>query len=141
MKWFGKSDEAQPEDADLRDLERSVQEAHLPDHVRQAALREIERLEKTHPSTAEYTIGLNYLDFVITMPWSSRSDDNLDMDRAEAILDEAHFGLDRIKERILEYLAVRSLKATQKMRILVADDEEIARQNLSHVLSREGYGV
>ena len=141
MKWFGKSEEPETTDQDLGTLEENINAAHLPDQARRVALNELEKIGKTHPTTAEYTIGLNYLDYLITLPWTKHSEDNLDLKQAENILNEEHFGLERIKDRILEYLAVRTLKARHKPRILVADDEQIARQNLSHVLVKEGYQV
>ena len=141
MKWFGKSEEEQPVDEQLTALEQSLETSNLPVDVQEAARRELDRINKTHPTMVEYTIGLNYLDFLMSLPWSTPSRDNLDISRAEALLDEAHFGLDRVKERVLEYLAVRTLKNSRKSRILVVDDEEIARRNLLHVLGKDGCQV
>lgn len=141
MKLFGKSDDNQTFDDDLILLEKSVEEADIPPKVRSLALNELDKLQKCHPSTAEYTIGQNYLDYLINLPWSISSEDDLDIKRAEAILDQEHFGLDRAKNRILEYLAVRTLYARSKGRILVVDDEEITRKNLDYVLSKEGYNI
>jgi len=93
------------------------------------------------PSTAEYTIGITYVEYLVSLPWNKKTDDNLDIGRAGMILDEDHYGLQKIKERILEYLAVKNLKATQRPRILIVDDEEIARKNLTHFLAKEDYSV
>jgi ATP-dependent Lon protease len=96
---------------------------------------------KSNPSTAEYTIGMNYIDYLISLPWYKMTTDNLDIQRAESILHKDHYGLPEIKDRILEHLAVRILKSSKKYTILIVEDEEIARKNLTHVISREGYDV
>jgi ATP-dependent Lon protease len=90
---------------------------------------------------AEYTIGLNYLDYLISLPWNRFTEDNLDLKRAERILESQHYGLKPVKERILEYLAVRTLCSLQTSQILVVDDEEIARTNLEYILRKEGHQV
>ncbi|MEW6264824.1 MAG: endopeptidase La [Thermodesulfobacteriota bacterium] len=141
MKLFGRTEETKPEDVELESLREAVNAAQLPAHVEQAARQELERLEKTHPSTAEYAIGLNYLDYLVTLPWKTRSEDNLDIKHAEEMLNQVHFGLAQVKDRILEYLAVRILKIKKKPRLLVADDEEITRNNLSFLFQKEGYLV
>ena len=105
------------------------------------AAKELERLEKTDASVAEYTIGLNYLDYLISLPWHRFTEDNLDLKRAERILESQHYGLQHVKERILEYLAVRTLCSVQTTQILVVDDEEIARTNLEYILRKEGHQV
>jgi ATP-dependent Lon protease len=98
------------------------------------ALKELERLEKTDPSAAEYSIGTTYLDYLVSLPWNRYTEDNLDIERAERVLESRHYGLALVKERILEYLAVRTLRNMRTFRILVVDDEEIARTNIEHVL-------
>ena len=105
------------------------------------AAKEMERLDKTDPSVAEYTIGINYLDYLISLPWNRFTEDNLDLKRAERILESQHYGLQHVKERILEYLAVRTLCSVQTSQILVVDDEEIARTNLEYILRKEGHQV
>jgi len=141
MKLFQKSKNGSPEHADLEVLQDTIDKAHLPPYVKHTAQSELAKMTKTHPSTAEYTIALNYLDYLLHLPWTSCTEDNLDIMRAEACLNEDHFGLDEVKERILEYLAVGTLKAAHKIHILVVDDEEIARQNLKHVLEKDNYAV
>jgi ATP-dependent Lon protease len=98
-------------------------------------------LERINPSTSEYTIGLSYIQYLVSLPWCVRTEDNLDIKRAERILDEDHYGLHQIKERILEHLAVKTLRMNRRPRLLVVDDEEVARRNLEHILSRENYTV
>lgn len=142
MVFFRKTEEERPKVAqDLVDLRAAVQKAHLPEAVAAVAAKELERLEKTDPSVAEYTIGLNYLDYLISLPWNRFTEDNLDLKRAERILASQHYGLSHVKERILEYLAVRTLCSLQTSQVLVVDDEEIARTNLEYILRKEGHQV
>ncbi len=140
MKLFWKSENIE-EDGIIQDLRRKIGEARMPSPVEKIALQELETLTKIGPSTAEYTIGLTYIDYLTTLPWSKKTVDNLDLDRAERALDENHFGLRKVKERIIEHLAIKVLRTTRKPRVLVVDDEETARKNLSHILTRENYEV
>jgi ATP-dependent Lon protease len=143
MGFFRKSEEERPPKPpqELADLRAAVQRANLPEAVAAVARKELERLEKTDPSVAEYTIGLNYLDYVTSLPWNRVTEDNLDLKRAERLLEAQHYGLKPVKERILEYLAVRTLCSLQASRVLVVDDEEIARTNLEYILHKEGHQV
>jgi ATP-dependent Lon protease len=140
MKLFRKTEENQP-DPLLEDLGRKIADAAMPPQAEETAKRELEMLRKISPSTSEYTIGLAYIEYLVSLPWSRRTEDNLDIKRAEKILDEDHYGLLAIKERILEHLAVRKLRMNRAPRILVVDDEEVARRNLEHILSKENYSV
>jgi len=126
---------------ELIDLKSSIDEARLPPNVAPVAVKELERLEKTDPSAAEYAVGLTYIDYLISLPWNRYTDDNLDLSRAEQILDRYHYGLRHPKQRVLEYLAVRALRNMRQFSILVVDDEDIARGNLEHVMRKEGYRV
>jgi ATP-dependent Lon protease len=143
MGFFRKAtEEEHPRPAqELVELRAAVQRAHLPEAVAVIAAKELERLEKTDPSVAEYTIGINYLDYLISLPWNRFTEDNLDLKRAERILESEHYGLRHVKERILEYLAVRTLYSVQTSQVLVVDDEEIARTNLEYILRKEGHQV
>ncbi|HEX9882390.1 MAG TPA: response regulator, partial [Desulfobaccales bacterium] len=142
MVFFRKTEEERPKVApELADLRTAIQRAQLPEALTAVALKELERLEKTDPSVAEYSIGLNYLDYLISLPWTHFTEDNLDLKRAEHILDAQHYGLKHVKERILEYLAVRTLCSLQTSQVLVVDDEEIARTNLEYILRKEGHQV
>ncbi|HMK36417.1 MAG TPA: endopeptidase La [Desulfomonilaceae bacterium] len=142
MVFFRKTQEEQPAiPQDLLDLKAALEKAKLPVDVLSVALKEWERLEKTDPSAAEYSIGSNYLDYLVTLPWNRYTDDNLDLTRAEAILEGQHYGLAHVKERVLEYLAVRTLRSRRTFRILVVDDEELARENIRHVLEKLGHEV
>jgi ATP-dependent Lon protease len=140
MGIFKKVEENQ-EPTEIDGLAGMVREARMPSPVEKIALKELEKLDRTSPSAPEYTIGTNHIEYLISLPWNKSTEDNLDIRRAESILDEAHYGLAEIKDRILEHLAVRILKLSRKHRILVVDDEDMTRKNLDHVLTREGYDV
>jgi len=125
----------------LDELRGQVKGAALPESVAAIVAKELSRLDKTDPSVAEYSIGLNYIDWLSSLPWTAATEDCLDFARVERILSDRHFGLDHVKERLLEYLAGRTLAASAPPHVLVVDDEEIARTNLEHVLKKEGYAV
>lgn len=140
MSFFRRTQEESPSiPQDLLDLKAAVGKARLPENVLPVALKELERLEKTDPSAAEYSIGVNYIDYLVSLPWNRYTDDNLDLGRAESILEGEHYGLAHVKERVLEYLAVRTLRGLRTFRILVVDDEEVARENIQHVLVKLGH--
>jgi ATP-dependent Lon protease len=90
----------------------------MPTEAAKQALRECDRLERMHPSASEYTVSRTYLGWLIEMPWKKTTRDNLDLKKAKRILDEDHYDLERVKERIVEYLSVRKLKPTAKGPIL-----------------------
>ncbi|MBZ0156565.1 MAG: response regulator [Alphaproteobacteria bacterium] len=140
MKFFRKSEEDEQE-AVLDELRQKIADAKMPPEVEKVALQELETLSKISPSASEYTIGLTYIDYLVSLPWNRRTEDTLDLNRAERILNEGHYGLYAVKERILEHMAVKVLVANRKPRLLIVDDEEIARKNLFHVLSRDSYEV
>ncbi|MGB5883123.1 MAG: endopeptidase La [Desulfobulbales bacterium] len=127
--------------SEVEEIRKSVLNAKMPQKFLKVALKEIERLCKTNSSATEYTIGINYLEYLASLPWNMMTEDNLDIARAQKILDAEHYGLADIKERILEHLAARKLKLSSSHTVLVVDDEKIARQNLKHVLAKEGYAV
>jgi ATP-dependent Lon protease len=127
--------------ATIEESRQSIISAKMPPHIEQIANKELEMLSKMSPATAEYTIGINYIDYLVSLPWNRKTKDNLDLNRAESILDERHYGLREVKERILEHLAVKIFVTNKKPRILVVDDEETVRKNLEHVLERENYTV
>ncbi len=125
----------------LDELRGELERTHLPEHARVVALKELERLHYTDPSSAEYGIGLNYLEFIASLPWSVATEDNLDMAWAEDILSQDHAGMQHVKERVLEHLAVSIRVSAQPLRVLVVDDEPIALENMAIILSREGYST
>ncbi len=110
--------EGEGENPELEELWKRLKKAKPPTEVLAEAEREIERLAGMHPSSAEYSIVRTYLDWMAMLPWSKSSRDRLDLRRARKILDADHYDLEKIKERILEYLAVRKLKKDMKGPIL-----------------------
>ncbi len=143
FKKIEKIEEKSPEEpsTELDDLRRAIETARITKAVSELASREMERLERMDPAIPEYTIGVSYLKFLLSLPWQNLTDDSLDMARAEKILELQHYGLKPVKERILEYLAVKTLCNLNDFNILVVDDEEIARTNLEYVLRKEGHQV
>jgi ATP-dependent Lon protease len=101
------------EKPEAQELRKRVEEAKLPENVATVASREIDRLERMTPASPEYQMIRTYLDWVLDVPWSKTSDDRLDPVAARAVLDEDHYDLDKVKERIVEYLAVQKLKSQQ----------------------------
>ena len=89
----------------LEDLRSSVKETRLPENIRRVALNELDKLERTDPSIAEYGLGLNYVELLLSLPWLRSSQDALDLARAAEVLEREHFGLVQVKQRVLEYLA------------------------------------
>ena len=138
--FFKKSEDSQQENL-LEELRQTVAQAKMPAPVEKIAQQELDTLSKIGPASAEYTIGLTYIDYLVTMPWNKKTEDNLDIDRAERILNDDHYGLAKTKERVLEHLAVKILINTKKPRLLIVDDEEIARKNLQHIFTKENYTV
>jgi ATP-dependent Lon protease len=101
--------EDDPEKAEVQSLRERLEEADLPDEVRKEAERELNRLERIPPASPEHQVIRGWLELVIELPWKKTTEDHLDLKRARAVLDEDHFGLQEIKERILEHLAVLKL--------------------------------
>ncbi len=132
---------ATPADGDLSDLQRALERAGMPKAAADMAAGELARLKKTDPSLPEYGITHAYLTFLADLPWRHTTDDRLNLDEAQAVLDSGHYGLSQVKERVLEFLSVQTLRAQQKFDVLVVDDEKIARTNLGYVLAKEGYRV
>ncbi len=110
--------EGDPRSAETDDLQKKIEEAHMPEEARKAADKELERLRMIPPESAEHTVVRTYLDWLVSMPWSVSTEDNLDIRHARTVLDEDHYDLEKIKERILEFLAVRRLKRDTKGPIL-----------------------
>lgn len=104
--------------AEIEELRQKIITTNMPEQVEAEALRELDRLAKMQPGAAEYTVSRTYIDWMIALPWSISTVDNLDIERARQILDEDHYNLKMVKERILEYLAVRRLKKDTKGPIL-----------------------
>ncbi len=104
--------------AEIEELREKLKKKKLPDHVREVAEKEIDRLSRIHPSSAEYPVARTYIDWLLELPWMESTKDNLDIKRARKILDKYHYDLEKVKKRILEYLAVRKLNPEHKGPIL-----------------------
>jgi ATP-dependent Lon protease len=104
--------------AEIQDIRERLDAANLPEHVATAARREADRLERMTPASPEYQMLRTYLDWIVEVPWTKSTEDRLDPVEARRVLDEDHYDLDKIKERIVEYLAVRKLKGDMKGPIL-----------------------
>ncbi len=102
--------EADDEEAEADQLRKRIEAARLPEEANAQALRELERLEQTPTASAEHGVIRNYLDWMADLPWSQASEDRLDVADARRVLDEDHYGLEKVKDRIVEYIAVLSLK-------------------------------
>src|SRR6478752_2260621 len=113
-KELGRKDEK----AELEELKKKIEEAGMTDEAKEKAMQELHRLEAMPPMSAESTVSRTYLDWLINVPWKNRSDELNDLGAAEETLNEDHYGLDKIKERILEFLAVRQLVDNPKGTIL-----------------------
>ncbi len=112
---LGEMDEHNDE---IKTLRQNIKKAKMPKEVEKEARRELERLEQMHPDAAEASMVRTYLDWLIDMPWSHATADNLDLTKAKKVLDEDHYNLEKVKERILEYLSVHKLKKKMKGPIL-----------------------
>ncbi len=102
--------EGDPEQAEIRELRERTEAADLPEETRKAVDRELARLERLPTAAAEYGVIRTYIDWILSLPWSQTTDDNLDLPHAREVLDEDHFDLEKVKERIIEYLAVAKLR-------------------------------
>ncbi len=114
-KELGEEDDSNVE---IEELRKKIEESKLPEKAHKEAQRELNRLSRMHPSSAEYTVASTYLDWLTALPWHVSTPDNLDIKKARKILDDDHYGLEKPKKRIVEFLAVRKLKPQSKGPIL-----------------------
>ena len=98
--------DADPNANEIRLLREKIEKAKLPDEARKAANQELDRMQQTSPAAAEYGVSRNYLDWILALPWQQETEDKLDLKAAEKILNEQHFGLEKVKDRLIEFLAV-----------------------------------
>ncbi len=110
--------EADERTVEIQELKQKIVQAKMPPEALKEAEREMSRLQKMPPQAAEYTVSRTYLDWLVSLPWAVSTQDNLDIIQAQQVLDEDHYNLKRVKDRILEYLAVRKLKQDMKGPIL-----------------------
>jgi ATP-dependent Lon protease len=110
--------EAEPNANEIKTLREKIEETPMPAEAKKVAVQEIERLQQTPPAAAEYAVSRNYLDWILSLPWEKQTDDKLDLKEAEKILNDQHFGLKKVKDRLLEFLAVIKRKKAIKGPIL-----------------------
>jgi ATP-dependent Lon protease len=115
QKELGRKDE---KGSEIDELKKKIEQAKMPKETEEKAIQELKRLEAMPPMSAEATVSRNYLDWLIAVPWHKKSRENRDLKHAETVLNEDHYGLEKIKDRILEFLAVRSLVKKPKATIL-----------------------
>ncbi len=133
-KELGEIDERSQEMDELRE---KVRKARMPKEVEKEALKQIQRLESMHPDAAEASMLRSYIDWLIELPWSKQTRDKLDVKRAQKILDEDHYDLEKVKERIVEYIAVRKLNPSVKGPILCfAGPPGVGKTSLGRSIAR-----
>ena len=134
QKELGRKDEKGNE---VDELKKKIEQAKMPKEVEEKAIQELKRLEAMPPMSAEATVSRNYLDWLIAVPWHKKTKESRDLKRAEEILNEDHYGLEKIKERILEFLAVRALVKKPKATILTfAGPPGVGKTSLAKSIAR-----
>lgn len=120
QRELGEGDE---QAAEVEEFRRKIEAAGMPEEAEKMARRELDRLSRLPSAAAEYGVIRTYLDWLVSLPWSLTTEDNLDIAHAREVLDQDHFGLEDVKERILEYLAVRKLRLERREELLAAESE------------------
>jgi len=134
QKELGEVDERQEE---FEELKEAIKRARMPSEVEQVAIKELKRMARMSPGAAEYTVSRTYLDWLTEVPWSVITEDQLDVDKAQVILDEDHYDLEKVKQRIVEYLAVLKLKQDMKGPILcLVGPPGVGKTSLAKSVSR-----
>ena len=135
-KELGRKDEK----AELSEIKEKIEKAGMSEEAKEKALQEFSRLEAMPPMSAETTVSRTYLDWLINVPWQNKSEELQDLNEAEKILNEDHYGLKKIKERILEFLAVRQLVSNPQRHDFVFRRCARCRQNLARKINRQSDG-
>ena len=133
QKELGRKDEKGNE---VEDLKKKIEQSRMPKDVEEKAVQELKRLEAMPPMSAEATVSRNYLDWLIAVPWHKKTKENRDLKNADVVLNEDHYGLEKIKDRILEFLAVRALVKKPKATILTFVGPSGRRQDLARQVDR-----
>jgi ATP-dependent Lon protease len=129
--------EGDPEQAEIRELRERIETADLPEETRKAVDRELARLERLPAAAAEYGVIRTYIDWILSLPWSQTTEDNLDLPHARQVLDEDHFDLEKVKDRIIEYLAVAKLRGDVSGSILCfVGPPGVGKTSLGHSIAR-----
>jgi ATP-dependent Lon protease len=131
QKELGEKDE---QAAEVEEFRKKIEEANMPEEAAKQAKRELERLSRLPTAAAEYGVIRTYLDWLVTVPWSKATLDNLEISHARKILDQDHYGLEDVKERILEFLAIRKLRIDRKSDAKPASDDKIRREREGVIL-------
>ena len=131
---LGEADESKVEIDEYRE---KIEKGNLSEEAKKEATRELDRLARMHPSSAEYTVASTYLDWITALPWEQGTKDNLDTKKARKVLDEDHYGLEKAKKRIIEYLAVRKLKPDSRGPIICfVGPPGTGKTSLGHSIAR-----
>jgi len=131
QKELGEKDE---QAAEAEEFRKKIEEAKMPEEAEKQAKRELERLTRLPSAAAEYGVIRTYLDWLVSVPWSKLTDDNLEIPHAREILDKDHYGLKDVKERILEFLAIRKLRLDRKDEIKTPSEDKIRREREGVIL-------